>query len=66
MEQLPGLSSSPFDKEAYKPYQKELGRQFWSILGKIASLDITNKNLTKSFKKSSPKLLWKLELDYWA
>ena len=65
MEQLPGLSSSPFDKEAYKPYQKELGRQFWSILGKIASLDITNKNLTKSFKKSSPKLLWKQELDYW-
>ena len=65
MEELSGQSYNPFDKDAYKPYQKEIGEQFWSILGKISSTNISKKGLDKKFDVPSPEKLWKKELDYW-
>ena len=38
MEELEGEAASPFDSEVYKPFEEEIGNQFWIILGKIASL----------------------------
>jgi len=65
MEELEGEAASPFDKEAYRPFENEIGKQFWTILGKIASLDISKNKLTKSLKQSSKNTSWKSELDYW-
>ena len=47
MEQLEGEAGNPFDNEAYKPHAKEIGQQFWSILGTISCLDISKKEFEK-------------------
>ena len=41
------LTFPPFDRMFYKPYQKTLGKQFWSILGRIASFDYGGEELIK-------------------
>ena len=65
MEEVKGEASSPFDRMFYKPYQKTLGKQFWSILGRIASFDYGEEELIKVLKKPTEEQVWKLELDYW-
>ena len=65
MEELEGEAASPFDSDVYKPFEEEIGKQFWTILGKIASLEVPKNRLTKSFKSPSNDNTWKNELDYW-
>ena len=65
MEELAGTVASPFDKEAYIPNQAELGRQFWKILGKIASHDLAKSKLNKNSAKRNLKNCWREELEYW-
>ena len=65
MEELPGKVASPFDKEAYMPHEVEIGRQFWKILGKIASHDLTNSKLKELSEVKTLNNCWKEQLEYW-
>jgi len=65
MEELSGVVASLFDKEAYNPYQAEIGEQFWKILGKIASRDLGSSNLNKLLPNKNKNECCTKELNYW-
>ncbi len=65
MEELSGAAASPFDQEAYSPYQEKLGHQFWDILGEIVLKDIDDPNLASIPRTESKESCWKRELDHW-
>ena len=64
MQQLDGAAASPFTPDAYSPHEEKLGKQFWSILGKISKKDI-NDNFISQFENNSEDPCWKSELDKW-
>ena len=64
MKELEGEAASPFTPDVYSPNEKELGKQFWSILGEIAKKEI-NKDIFETFVKDTPCPGWKNELDKW-
>ena len=43
MKELKGEAASPFTPDVYHPHEKDLGKQFWYILGQIASAQIDKK-----------------------
>ena len=65
MEELGGVAASPFDQEAYSPYEEKLGNQFWNILGEIVLKDIDDPNLASIPGMKSKEFCWKRELDHW-
>jgi aminoglycoside phosphotransferase (APT) family kinase protein len=65
MEELRGAAASPFDQEAYSPYEEKLGHQFWDILGEIVLKDIDDPNLASIPRTESKESCWKRELDHW-
>lgn len=65
MEELRGVAASPFDQEAYSPYEEKLGHQFWNILGEIVLKDIDDPNLASIPRTESKESCWKRELDHW-
>ena len=65
MEELRGVAASPFDQEAYSPYEEKLGHQFWDILGEIVLKDIDDPNLASIPRTESKESCWKRELDHW-
>ena len=64
MKQLDGAAASPFTPDAYSPHEKELGQQFWSILGEIAKKDIKD-DFINQFDSPTEDPCWKKELDKW-
>ena len=64
MQQLDGVAASPFTPDAYSPHEKELGQQFWSILGEIAKKDIKD-DFINQFDNATEDPCWKKELDKW-
>jgi len=64
MEELKGQAASPFDKEAYSPNEKEIGKQFWKILGEIVKKEVDDPNLKEFFPRDKNPS-WKRELDKW-
>ena len=64
MQQLDGVAASPFTPDAYSPHEKELGQQFWSILGEIAKKDIKD-DFINQFDSPTEDPCWKKELDKW-
>tara|TARA_B110000014_G_scaffold264484_1_gene266761 strand:+ start:18411 stop:19436 length:1026 start_codon:yes stop_codon:yes gene_type:complete len=65
MSELNGQAASPFDKEAYKPFQQEIGVQFWTILANITNFNISNISSDSSIAGVKGNKSWKKELDYW-
>ena len=64
MQQLDGVAASPFTPDAYSPHEKELGQQFWSILGEIAKKNIKD-DFINQFDSPTEDPCWKKELDKW-
>ena len=64
MRELKGEAASPFTPNIYSPYEKELGEQFWSILGEIAKKKIDS-DIYEDFNRETERPFWKNELDKW-
>ena len=64
MKELEGQAANPFSPNVYTPYEKELGKQFWFILGQIASKKIDDK-IFKKLSLDTQEPYWKIELDKW-
>ena len=64
MKELEGQAANPFSPNIYAPYEKELGKQFWFILGQIASKKIDDK-IFKKLSLDTQEPHWKIELDKW-
>lgn len=64
MKELKGEAASPFTPDVYHPHEKDLGKQFWYILGQIASAQI-DKKIFESLSSESKDPHWKQELDKW-
>tara|TARA_B110000263_G_scaffold149002_1_gene129305 strand:- start:43 stop:1068 length:1026 start_codon:yes stop_codon:yes gene_type:complete len=65
MSEIEGQAASPFDKESYKPYQEEIGAQFWTILANITNFDISKINSDSHISMIQEDQNWKQQLDYW-
>ena len=65
MSEIEGQAASPFDKESYKPYQEEIGVQFWTILANITNFDISKINSDSHISMIQEDQNWKQQLDYW-
>ena len=65
MSEIEGQAASPFDKESYKPYQEEIGAQFWTILANITNFDISKINSDSHISMIQEGQNWKQQLDYW-
>jgi aminoglycoside phosphotransferase (APT) family kinase protein len=61
-----GAAASPFSRGAYAPHAETLGRQFFSILGRIAAADAATLPLAQASPPPEPDQAWRRELSYWA
>ena len=55
----------PFSPDPYGEHAEKIGKDFWEILGAIASGDPQSLGLTKAMDRPQPEECWRRELDYW-
>jgi len=60
-----GAASSPFAPDPYAPHAEMLGRELFSILGRIAAADPLALPIADAFEAPAPQECWRRELDYW-
>ncbi|MDX2238572.1 MAG: phosphotransferase family protein [Hyphomonadaceae bacterium] len=66
MRRIDGASAgSPFQLNAYGAQKDHVGRQFFTILGNIASVDPYDTQLPGVVETPAPEECWRRELDHW-
>ena len=60
-----GHASSPFAPKPYAPNDEKVGRQFFSILGRIAAADPATLPISKASPMPALDACWAKELEYW-
>lgn len=65
VEELSGEAKSPFDIEPYSPFERQLGKEFWHILGCIAADRGAAEQFARNFSAPDADACWRLELDKW-
>jgi len=60
-----GTASSPFAPDPYAPHAAVLGRELFSILGRIAGADPAGMPISRAFTAPLLDQCWSRELDYW-
>lgn len=59
------FAASPFRPEPYGIYAGRIGREFFTILGRLAAIDPYDTELSHVALAPSPEQCWSRELDYW-
>ena len=66
MDMCPGKPGSPFvPSDPYDGHGTSVGRQFWTILGRLAAIDHRAVGLTSLRNASLNSGFWSAELDWW-
>ena len=60
-----GTAASPFTVDPYGPHAEALGRQFFSILGRVAARDAATLPIAQAAPAPAPDRAWARELDHW-
>ncbi len=61
-----GAALNPFQIDAVDPHRAEIGRQFFSHIGRIAGAPVEGSPLSRVIDVPAPEDCWRRELDYWA
>ncbi|MGE3250848.1 MAG: phosphotransferase family protein [Hyphomonadaceae bacterium] len=66
MERIDNASAgSPFNRDPFGAHRESVGREFFAILGAIASIDPYDTQLPAVVDTPAPEECWSRELDYW-
>jgi aminoglycoside phosphotransferase (APT) family kinase protein len=68
MAEIPGCQSATtlFDTDAYRPLRRQIGEEKWSILGKLAAMDVRALGVDAFMPMPTVGDCAMRELDYWA
>jgi len=68
MAEIPGCQSAltHFDTDAYRGLRRQIGEEKWSILGRLAAMDVHTLGVDRFMSAPRPQDCALRELDYWA